>query len=105
MSDLNYNNTAKTTLENVMKATESVFKFIAEKGENSDIIIPLIGTGKGRITTNRKSLIARIAQVFIRASEQQIFSNKLFIVIHPNDAKNFGINLYEVRDLLNQYLP
>ena len=105
MSDLNYDNNAHTTLENVISATESLFSFIAQKGENTDIIVPLFGTGRGRINANRKRVIARISQAFIKASEQQHFSNKIIIIIHPNDAANFQINLYEVRDLLNHYLP
>ena len=105
MSDLNYNNTAQTTLENVLTATEELWSFIIAKGENEPIILPLIGTGRGRITTNRKRLISRIAQSFTKASEQHIFSSKLIIVIHPNDAENFNINLFEVKDLLNHYLP
>jgi hypothetical protein len=105
MSDLNYNNTAQTTLENVLSSTEELWNFIIAKGENEPIILPLIGTGRGRITTNRKRLIARIAQTFIKASEQSIFSSKLIIVIHPTDAENFNINLFEVKDLLNHYLP
>lgn len=105
MADLNYNNTAQTTLENVLTSTEELWNFIIAKGENEPIILPLIGTGRGRITTNRKRLIARIAQSFTKASEQHIFSSKLIIVIHPNDAENFNINLFEVKDLLNHYLP
>lgn len=105
MSDLNYNNTAQTTLENVLTSTEELWNFIISKGENEPIVLPLIGTGRGRIATNRKRLIARIAQSFTKASEQNIFCNKLIIVIHPNDAENFNINLFEVKDLLNHYLP
>lgn len=105
MSDLNYNNTAQTTLENVLTSTEELWNFIIAKGENEPIVLPLIGTGRGRITTNRKRLIARIAQSFTKASEQHIFCSKLIIVIHPNDAENFNINLFEVKDLLNHYLP
>jgi len=105
MSDLNYNNTAQTTLENVLTSTEELWNFIITKGENEPIVLPLIGTGRGRITTNRKRLIARIAQSFTKASEQQIFSSKLVIVINPPDAENFNINLFEVKDLLNHYLP
>lgn len=105
MSDLNQNNTASTTFDNVMHAVSSVFEFIAQKGENTDIIIPVMGTGRGRITTNRNRVIARIAQSFIRHSDQNIFSSKLIIVVHPKDAERFSINLYQVRDLLNNYLP
>lgn len=105
MSDLNYNNTAGTTLENVLAAVRSVFSFIAQNGHNTDIVIPLIGKGRGRLSTNRKSLIAAIAEEFIKASHPNHFANKLIIAIHPKDAENFEINLHEVRDLLNNYLP
>lgn len=105
MSDLNYNNTAQTTLDNVLNSTDNLWQFIISKGENEPIILPLIGTGRGRIVTNRKRLIAQIAQSFIKASEQIIFCSKLVIVIHPNDVKKFDINLFEVKDLLNNYLP
>lgn len=105
MSDLNFNNTAGSTFEQVIQAVDSVFDFIVGKGENTDIVVPLIGKGRGSLTTNRKRLIARIAQAFIKASEQNHFSNKLIIAIHPKDAENFGINLHEVRDLLQNYLP
>src|SRR5690606_30684192 len=93
MSDLNYDNTAQTTFENVLISTNELWNYIAHKGENEPIVLPLIGTGRGRITVNRKRLIATIAQSFTKASEQKIFSKKLVIVIHPSDAENFEINL------------
>jgi hypothetical protein len=105
MSDLNYNNNAKTTLKNVHKALDGLWEFIETKGEKQDIVIPLIGSGLGRLTTGRKKLIAIIAQSFLNASEDNIFSNKLIIVIHPSDVDKANLNLFEVKDLLNHYLP
>lgn len=105
MADLNANNTARTNLNNVTKALDGLWEFIADKGEKLDTVIPLIGSGLGRLTTSRKKLIAIIAQSFINASENQIFSNKLIIVVHPNDITKSGLNLFEVKDLLQHYLP
>lgn len=104
MSELNYHNTSQTTLNNVLISVESLFSFIAQQGENTPVVIPLIGTGRGRISESRKNIVARIAQIFIKASISTTFSSKLIIIIHPDDAKNFSINLHEVRDLLNHYL-
>jgi hypothetical protein len=104
MSDLNSSNTAHSTLDNVLSSISKTFEFIREKGENSDIAIPLVGKGKGRITTPPKQLIARIAQTFMSASRESHFSKKLTIVVSKHDAKNFSINLHEVRDLLQHYL-
>jgi hypothetical protein len=105
MSDLNYSNNAKTTLKNVHQALDGLWEFIETKGEKEDIVIPLIGSGLGRLTTGRKKLIAIIAQSFLNASEDIIFSNKLVIVIHPSDVDKANLNLFEVKDLLNHYLP
>lgn len=105
MSDLNINNNAKTTLKNVTHALDELWSFIDTKGEKLDTVIPCIGSGLGRLTTSRKKLIAIIAQSFINASENQIFSNKLTIVVYPGDVEKSGLNLFEVKDLLHHYLP
>lgn len=105
MADLNNNNNAKTTLRNVHQALDGLWEFIGTKGEKLPTAIPLIGSGLGRLTTGRKKLIAIIAQSFINASENQIFSDKLIIVVHPADVEKSGLNLFEVKDLLHHYLP
>ena len=105
MSDLNYNNNARTTLSNVQKALDGLWDFIGTKGEKLDTVIPAIGSGLGRLKIGRKKLIAIIAQSFISASEDHIFSNKLIIVVHPSDVEKSGLNLFEVKDLLKHYLP
>lgn len=105
MADMNANNTATTTLKNVNKALEGLWEFIETKGEKLDTVIPLIGSGLGRLSTSRKKLIAIIAQSFVSASENQIFANKLTIVVHPSDVEKSNLNLFEVKDLLHHYLP
>jgi hypothetical protein len=49
-------------------------------------------------------MVERIAQSFADGSKDRIFSNRLSIVVHPQDAENFGVNLYEIRDYLVQSL-
>lgn len=105
MADLNQNNTAKTTLKNVQQALDGLWEFIETKGEKLTTVIPLIGSGLGRLATSRKKLIAIISQSFVNASENQIFADKLIIVVHPSDIDKSGLNLFEVKDLLHHYLP
>lgn len=105
MAELNESNTAKTNLKNVNKSLEGLWNFIETRGEKLDTVIPLIGSGLGRLATSRKKLIAIIAQSFITASEENIFANKLTIVVHPSDVDKSNLNLFEVKDLLHHYLP
>jgi len=104
MADMNFHNTAETSVDEVMSSLDHLWRFISTQGEMENIVLPLIGTGRGRLTVSRKKLIAQIGQSFVNASESRIFSNKLIIVIRPKDVENFGINLYEVRDLLGNYI-
>jgi len=104
MSHMNEYGTAQSSLEYVDRALDHLWKYMSERGELGDLVVPLMGTGRGRIEMPRKKMIERIAQSFANASRDKIFSNKLIIVVHPADVEKFGINLFEVRDYLSQSL-
>lgn len=104
MSRLNEHGTAKATLRNIEDALSGLWKFISEQGELRTVVIPLMGTGRGRVELPRKKMVEKIAQSFADAAHEQIFSNKLSIVIRPDDAEDFKINLFEIRDYLTRSL-
>lgn len=100
MSRLNEHGTAKATVRGVEDALDGVWTFVTEQGELRTLVMPLMGTGRGRLVVPRKKMIERIAQSFADASKEKIFSNRLVIVVRPEDAERFGLNLFEVRDYL-----
>ena len=104
MSRLNDQGTAVSSSREVEDALTSLWSFIITHGELRNLSIPLMGTGRGRTGTPRKKMTERIAQSFVDGSQNQIFSNRLSIVIRPDDAENFGVNLYQIRDYLVQSL-
>lgn len=104
MSRLNAQGTASTTIREVEYALSSLWTFILTHGELKNLSVPLMGTGRGRTGYPRKKMSERIAQSFSEGSKDQIFSNRLSIVIRPEDAENFGVNLYQIRDYLVQGL-
>jgi hypothetical protein len=104
MSRLSANGTASSTLRDVEDALELLWKFIISHGELRGLSVPLMGTGRGRTGYPRKKMVERIAQSFADGSKERIFSNRLSIVVRPEDAENFGVNLYEIRDYLTQSL-
>lgn len=85
-------------------ALEGLWKNMALKGERGNIVMPLIGTGRGRVAIPRRKVIEKIAQSFADASHDAIFSNKLTIVCRPEDVTSFSLNLFQVRDYLSQSL-
>lgn len=100
MSRLNDHGTASSTVRGIEDALGGLWTFIANQGELRDIAMPVLGTGRGRLDMPRKKMIERIAQSFSDASAGSIFSARLILVIRPEDAENFGVNLFEIRDYL-----
>ena len=100
MSRLNEKGNASSSLRDIDEALEKVWEYVAERGELRDIAIPLMGTGRGRIKVPRKKMVERIAQSFADASHDRVFSPRLVVVIRPQDAESFSVNLFEVKDYL-----
>ncbi|WP_440966436.1 macro domain-containing protein [Massilia sp. GER05] len=104
MSHMDENGNASSDLKMIDEALGKLWLNLASKGEVGDIVMPLIGTGRGRVAYPRKKMIERIAQSFTDACSQRAFSNKLIIVVRPEDASRFSLNLFQVRDYLGQSL-
>ena len=104
MSHMDENGNASSDLRMIDEALEKLWVNLASKAEIGDIVMPLMGTGRGRIAYPRKKMIERIAQSFTDACNQRAFSNKLIIVVRPEDASKFSLNLFQVRDYLGHSL-
>ncbi|MDK2757416.1 MAG: DUF6430 domain-containing protein [Blastomonas fulva] len=104
MSQLNDQGTAGSSPRDIDVALEKTWLFIRSHGSVRDLSIPLMGTGRGRTSIPRKKMVERIAQSFTDGSTNQVFSNRLRIFIRPQDAENFAVNLYQIRDYLVQGL-
>ena len=104
MSDLNQGGTASTTPENVKKALDGLWKYVRDSGELQELAIPVIGTGRGRLNTPRKKMISMIAESFVLASREGKFTDHLVVIVRPEDASKWGVNLYDIKDHLNHVL-
>ena len=104
MAELNAEGNASTTPDNVRVALDGLWKHVREAGELQELAVPVVGTGRGRLTLSRKKMISLISESFVDASEQNKFAEKLVIVVRPTDAEKFKLNLYEVKDHLEQVL-
>jgi len=104
MSHMDESRNAYSDLKLIDQALEKLWVDLASKAEVGDIVMPLMGTGRGRVAYPRKKMIERIAQSFTDACSERAFSNKLIIVVRPEDAAKFSLNLFQVRDYLGQSL-
>lgn len=100
MSELNEEGNARSSVRMIDEAVDALWAFIADRGELADVAMPVMGTGRGRIQLSRTKMIERLAQSFADASAERVFSNRLVIYIHPDDAENHSVNLFQIRDYL-----
>lgn len=104
MAELGEGGNASSSISEIQTALNGLWNYVREKGELIELAVPVIGTGRGRVKISRKKMIALIAESFTKATIQGKFSEKLIIAVRPEDAQNFGINLYDIKDYLNQVL-
>jgi len=100
MSTIGENGNASSSITDIKNALNGLWSYVREKGELQELAVPVIGTGRGRLKMSRKKMIALIAESFVKASIENKFTDKLIITIRQEDAENFGINLYDIKDHL-----
>lgn len=104
MAHLNEHGNASTTVDYIKIALDGLWKHVRESGELQELAIPVIGTGRGRLSSSRKQIIAEIAKSFAEASEEGKITGKLIIVVRKSDADKSDVNLYDIKDHLNHIL-
>lgn len=104
MATLNSQGNAGTTLSDVQDSIAGLWDFVRESGELQELVVPVIGTARGRVKVPRKKVIEKIAESFSEASSESKFTDRLVIMIHPEDAKRFKVNLHDIKDHLSHIL-
>lgn len=104
MAPLNEHGNAATTVDYIKSSLNGLWDHVRESGELQELAVPVIGTGRGRLGSSRKQIIASIAESFVKASEEKKITDKLIIVVRKSDADQFDVNLYDIKDHLNHIL-
>ncbi len=104
MATLNDRGNAASTPSDVEQALVGLWGYVRQAGALQELAVPLVGTGRGRIRMPRDKMIEFISESFMEAVADGVFTSKLIIVVRPDDASNFQINLYEIKDRLRHIL-
>lgn len=102
MARLDANKTARSDLADIDTALSSLWDYVLKRGEMTTIVVPVIGTGRGRVNIQRRKMIERIVQSFVDGSRVTPFAKGLSIVIHPVDAEKSEISLFQIKDHLSK---
>ena len=99
-SHINKDGVASTTIENLRESLAKLWYYISQKGSKGDIVIPLLGTGKGRLGEKREDIFLEIIRSFIASCSSGAYCDKLVVAIYPPDITNHSIDLDYLQILL-----
>lgn len=97
---INNDGVANTTIENLRESLAELWYYISEKGSKGDIVIPLLGTGKARLSDKREDIFLEIIRSFIASCSSGTYCDKLIVAIYPPDVAKHRIDLNYLRDFL-----
>ena len=99
-ADLNEHGRATPDRILKQKALTSLWDYIAKKGSKESIVIPIIGSGRGRINVTRFELIHDIVNSFLEVIRECKFTEELTIVIDPKAFIRHEYSLDEIEEYL-----
>jgi hypothetical protein len=100
IADFNNKGVASSSFDKLKLCLEKIWQYVSECGETDPIVIPLMGSGRARLTETREIIAQEIINSFIEACASKKFCRKLTIIISPHDYQKYDLNLYELRDYL-----
>lgn len=99
-STLNQHGKSKTTKDDLRNSLNELWAFLTHSGSKDNLIIPIVGTGRGRITLTREEVIKEIVLSFLVSLSSDSYCEQLTICIHPGDLKKYNVNLDGILDFI-----
>lgn len=77
-----------------------LWSHISSFGAKEEIAIPLLGTGNGRLTTQRVEVYREIIRSFIASCSEKCHCSKLIVVVRDEDISKYDIDVDGLVDFL-----
>jgi hypothetical protein len=97
---VNEHGVASGTFDDLKEALARLWLFIGQRGSRDQLVMPVLGTGFGRLVQPREEIIRETIKSFVAACSEMICADKLTIVITPQDIARHGISLEELGSFL-----
>lgn len=99
---LNSNNKSFCDDEMFEESLNRLYFYLSQVASKEDFIIPLIGTGNGRLLINREIIIKEIVLAFLSSLSQKNYAESLTVCIHKPDIGKHSINFTRLCEYLGK---
>lgn len=100
IADINEHGVAGGTFDGLKDSLAKLWVFIGKRGAKDPLLIPVLGTGFGRLPQTREEVIRETIKSFIAACAEKTLADKLTIVITPQDMQKHRISFDELGSFL-----
>ncbi len=100
IADINEHGVATSSFNNLKESLASLWVFIGERGVKDSIVAPVLGSGFSRLPQTREEIVREMIKSFLAACSEKTFTDKLTIVLHPQDVTKHKISLKKLGDFL-----
>ena len=104
MAHLNESGNAYTSYDDLKASLKGLWHYVSTEGELQELSLPVLGTGRGRLKMSREEVVSIMVNSFKEASRDRKLTEHLTIYIREADARNFGVNLWELKDRIAKIL-
>lgn len=102
MANMNTQGNAECDFSMISDSLNQLWQFLGEGGEyEQELLIPVLGTGHGRLPEKREEIVQEIINSFVAASTQKRVCETLTIMIHSADFYKFALKMDELRHYLS----
>ena len=97
IADMNISGSAVCDLSKVSDALSGLWEYLGTGGRHEkELLVPVLGTGAGRLKESRATIIQETIASFIAASSQETVCETLSIVIYPRDFYRFRMDMEDL---------
>lgn len=100
LTHLNEYGNATASIEDLRVALPMLWAFVSERGNLSNLLVPIIGGGRARIPVSRNLLVREIIISAIAAASSVRFCEKLTVVVSPKDFKSLRVDMKEIAEFI-----
>lgn len=92
-STLNDGRRSVATKDGLEASLNELWIYLSDNAGKEHFIIPILGTGRGRINMTREEVIKETILSFLASCSDKNYADKLTISINPNDIKEHNLDL------------
>ncbi|MFN8572363.1 MAG: DUF6430 domain-containing protein [Gemmatimonadaceae bacterium] len=100
LTRMNDHENVSATIEDLRVALPSLWDFVAQRGNMTKLVVPVLGGGRARIPAKREVLIREIIRSVVAAAASTRFCEEITIVVSPHDFIHYAVNIEELGEFL-----